>query len=289
MSSESDDTKTGALLGTPFYASPEQARGHKDIDHRADLWALSVVVYQCVTGKLPFRSDALGDLLVKIISDPLPVPSQVARVPPGFDAWWARAANRELAQRFQTAKELAETLGMALDVTIPGTAEVGTKVRSLPATPPPAASAAISEALLLTTGTPATPSPAPPDSVKAPDLPPVPLTSRAPILAVAAVALLLAGGAFVALRGADKGSEGTAQSAEPLPASAISTVSVAPALSPADSAPSAPITAAPSASATPTSSATAPGKVAPQAARRATSAPASKPPAAPKPKTDFGI
>jgi serine/threonine-protein kinase len=87
------DTKTGAMLGTPFYMSPEQARGNKDIDHRADLWALSVVVYQCVTGKLPFRSEALGDLLVKIITEAPPVPSSVASVPPGFDAWWKCASD----------------------------------------------------------------------------------------------------------------------------------------------------------------------------------------------------
>ena len=94
-----DATQTGAVLGTPFYMSPEQARGSKSIDHRSDLWALAVVVYQCLIGKLPFRGDALGDLLVKIIIDPLPVPSAAGPVPPGFDAWWARAAAREPADQ----------------------------------------------------------------------------------------------------------------------------------------------------------------------------------------------
>jgi serine/threonine-protein kinase len=111
-------TKTGAILGTPYYMSPEQARGNKAIDHRADLWSLAVVVYQCVVGQLPFVSEALGDLMVMIIVDPIPVPSKIAPVPPGFDAWWARAASRDPAGRFQNARELTDALGLALGVTV---------------------------------------------------------------------------------------------------------------------------------------------------------------------------
>src|SRR5271170_2737802 len=105
-------TKTGAMLGTPYYMSPEQAQGIKSVDSRSDLWSLAVIVFQCVTGRLPFESEALGDLLVRIIVNPLPVPSQVAEVPPGFDRWWARASQRDPAGRFQSAKEFAESLQM---------------------------------------------------------------------------------------------------------------------------------------------------------------------------------
>ena len=114
-----DQAQTGAVLGTPFYMSPEQARGSKSIDHRSDLWALAVVVFQCLVGKLPFRADALGEILVKIIVEPLPVPSQVGDVPPGFDAWWLRAAARDPAERYQTSKELTQALGLALGLTLP--------------------------------------------------------------------------------------------------------------------------------------------------------------------------
>ncbi|WP_437728885.1 serine/threonine-protein kinase [Sorangium sp. So ce861] len=109
-------TKTGSLLGTPAYMSPEQAQGTKSIDHRSDLWSLAVVVFECLTGKLPFNSEAFGDLLLKIMVKPLPVPSQLAPVPPGFDAWWARAASREPEARFQSAKEFCDALAVALDV-----------------------------------------------------------------------------------------------------------------------------------------------------------------------------
>ncbi|WP_437581262.1 protein kinase domain-containing protein [Sorangium sp. So ce887] len=109
-------TKTGSLLGTPAYMSPEQAQGTKRIDHRSDLWSLAVVVFECLTGNLPFNSEAFGDLLLKIMVKPLPVPSQLAPVPSGFDAWWARAASREPEARFQSAKEFCDALAIALDI-----------------------------------------------------------------------------------------------------------------------------------------------------------------------------
>jgi hypothetical protein len=110
---DGSNTKTGAMLGTPYYMSPEQAQGIKSVDFRSDLWSLAVIVFQAITGHLPFESEALGDLLVKIIVQPIPVPSHVAAdVPPGFDAWWNKASQRDPALRHQTAKEFAEALGM---------------------------------------------------------------------------------------------------------------------------------------------------------------------------------
>jgi serine/threonine protein kinase len=106
-------TKTGSMLGTPHYMSPEQAQGTKTVDHRSDLWSIAIIVYQSLTGTLPFDSEALGDLLLRIIVEPIPVPSRVAPdLPPAFDAWWAKAANRDPAQRYQTARELADSLSL---------------------------------------------------------------------------------------------------------------------------------------------------------------------------------
>jgi len=117
---DGSNTKTGAMLGTPYYMSPEQAQGIKSVDARSDLWSLAVIVFQCLTARLPFESEALGDLLVKIIVNPIPMPSTYnAHVPPGFDRWWARAADRNPDGRFQTAKEFAQELAMALGQTNP--------------------------------------------------------------------------------------------------------------------------------------------------------------------------
>ena len=106
----SGETRTGAILGTPHYMSPEQAEGTKLVDHRTDLWALGVIAFECLVGRRPFDSDALGGLLLAICTRPLPVPSAWGFNLPGFDAWFSKACARELNARFQTARELAGEL-----------------------------------------------------------------------------------------------------------------------------------------------------------------------------------
>jgi eukaryotic-like serine/threonine-protein kinase len=104
-------TRTGHMLGTPSYMSPEQCRGLKDIDHRADLWALGVIAYECLVGKVPFEGEVLGDLLLRICMDPLPIPSDHAKgLPSTFDAWFAKAVARDRSIRFQSAVELSAAL-----------------------------------------------------------------------------------------------------------------------------------------------------------------------------------
>jgi serine/threonine protein kinase len=113
QSLEGSTTKTGAMLGTPYYMSPEQAQGTKAVDHRSDLWSLGVIVFQALTGRLPFESEALGDLLVRIIVSPVPMPSQlVGDLPAGFDRWWQKASQRDPNMRYQSAKELADGLNL---------------------------------------------------------------------------------------------------------------------------------------------------------------------------------
>ncbi len=103
-------TKTGSFMGTPYYMSPEQARG-KNIDWRSDLWALGVIVFQCLTGKPPFESEALGDLMGMILYDPIPkITERDSSLPPELETFWTRAINRDRELRFQSAKELSDAL-----------------------------------------------------------------------------------------------------------------------------------------------------------------------------------
>jgi len=103
-------TQTGAMLGTPYYMSPEQAAGRKEVDHRADLWAMAVIAYECLLGRRPFDDDTLGGLVLSICTGEIPVPSQVGPVPPGFDAWFARGCARDPCWRFQSVRDLAQSL-----------------------------------------------------------------------------------------------------------------------------------------------------------------------------------
>ena len=110
-------TKTGSFMGTPYYMSPEQARG-KNIDWRSDLWALGVIAFQCLTGRPPFESEALGELMGMIIYDPIPGITACNRaLPPALEAWWERAVSRDREQRFQSAKDLADAFGEAINTT----------------------------------------------------------------------------------------------------------------------------------------------------------------------------
>jgi serine/threonine-protein kinase len=115
----SSSTKTGAVIGTPFYMSPEQARGLREIDHRSDLWSIGVIAFKCTCGILPFEGVSIGDLLVRICTTPAPVPSSVVPgLPPPFDAWFARALEKEPARRFQSATELADALAYAAGLSV---------------------------------------------------------------------------------------------------------------------------------------------------------------------------
>ena len=106
-----EPTKTGVLMGSPNYMSPEQARGSKSIDHRSDLWSLGVILFRAITGEMAFTGDSEVDIILKICVGPLPVPSQVAPdLTPEIDAYFERALAREPAERFQSAREMATEL-----------------------------------------------------------------------------------------------------------------------------------------------------------------------------------
>ncbi|WP_437895769.1 protein kinase domain-containing protein [Sorangium sp. So ce124] len=110
-----DATKTGTLIGSPHYMSPEQVRRSKTIDFRSDLWSLGVIIFQCLTGQLPFPGEELGDVLVEICTGDIPVASQLApNLWPELDRFLERALKREPAERFQSASELARAFAAAV-------------------------------------------------------------------------------------------------------------------------------------------------------------------------------
>jgi len=109
-------TREGALFGTPAYMSPEQAKGQGEVDHRADLWALGCIVYECLTGQTVWSVDqGVAMILAQIASSPLPRPSKLRPdLPASFDRWFERALHRDAEKRFQNAREFSESLTEAL-------------------------------------------------------------------------------------------------------------------------------------------------------------------------------
>jgi serine/threonine protein kinase len=101
-------TLPGTTVGTPEYMSREQVMTAREVDAKADLWALTVVAYQCLTGELPFVGETLGMVCVAICKGTYTAPSQLTpELPPGVDAWFERGLNKDPARRFTSGKELA--------------------------------------------------------------------------------------------------------------------------------------------------------------------------------------
>lgn len=104
-------TKTGTMVGTPYYMSPEQARGKGPVDARADLYAVGVILYQCVSGQLPFEAETFNDLLFKIVLEPAPpVLAYAPQLDPRFAAIVEKAMARDANARYQTAEELSDAI-----------------------------------------------------------------------------------------------------------------------------------------------------------------------------------
>lgn len=104
-------TATGALIGTPFYMSPEQVMEDRMIDFHADLWALAVVAYEALTGKVPFSGASLGAICVAVNSCVYTAATQInPALPPDVDRFFAKAFSRDPNQRFGSAKEMADAL-----------------------------------------------------------------------------------------------------------------------------------------------------------------------------------
>ncbi|WP_437594308.1 protein kinase domain-containing protein [Sorangium sp. So ce1000] len=120
-----NETKTGTLVGSPYYMSPEQVRRSKTLDWRSDLWSVGVIAFRCLTGGLPFPGEEIGEVFVAICTEDVPLASSVVpQLGPDVDGFFARALARDPALRFQSASELAEAFGAAVSA-------AGSETRSL--------------------------------------------------------------------------------------------------------------------------------------------------------------
>ena len=110
-------TKTGMIFGTPEYMSPEQAAG-KDLDHRVDVYALGIILYECLAGRVPFEGDTFMGVLTQHLFAELPPINEMnpnAKVSPELEMVLRKALAKDPADRYQDTEELAEAIACALD------------------------------------------------------------------------------------------------------------------------------------------------------------------------------
>ncbi len=104
-------TKTGVIIGSPLYMSPEQMRSTKDADTLSDVWALGAILFQLVTGRPPYEGETIPELCAKLFTEDAPPPSTVRLgLPPALDVVLHRALAREPTRRFQTVAEFGAAL-----------------------------------------------------------------------------------------------------------------------------------------------------------------------------------
>jgi tRNA A-37 threonylcarbamoyl transferase component Bud32 len=127
-------TRTGSVMGTPYYMSPEQARGAKNLDARLDVYAAGVILYEAATGRVPFDGDTFNELLIKIVTEESP---PVRTLVPDLDAGLAeiidRARQKNPDHRFATARDFRDALARWSEGPRSGDLATGA---TLPFTPP---------------------------------------------------------------------------------------------------------------------------------------------------------
>jgi serine/threonine-protein kinase len=306
------DMADGHIFGTPWYMSPEQARGQaSQVGPAADRWALGLIAYRLLTGRNYWTAEDMPKLVAQILYEPMVPPSHTAPfLGQRFDAWFARACDRNVDMRFPSATEQIQQLGAALGVSFgaqmtgelsqasidPAFAMLAASQSSMPTyafgpvgpqglagvaaqAPPPGASAVALSA---------------PTAVAAP-LPPTRSSMVAVVAGIVSALVLVgaAGGSWLYLRGkADSAAattrtparEAEAKPTPPPPTPSATAEATAPSSAPADPpAPSASASADPSAAASASAAPSATPSAAPSASAAAT--PSATPSAVPAPSS----
>jgi len=110
---ESTMTRSGTAVGTLSYMSPEQIKG-QDIDGRSDIFSLGIILYQLLTGKMPFEGDNISTIVYKIVNEQPPRIAEIKKgLPPGYDVVMRKVLAKEPKDRFQTCRALAASLESA--------------------------------------------------------------------------------------------------------------------------------------------------------------------------------
>jgi putative nucleotidyltransferase with HDIG domain len=131
-------TEMGALIGTPAYMSPEQCLGDTHLDHRSDIYSLGVVLYQMITGRLPFTAETAGRLIMSHVQEtPLPPQSVNPSLSAAVNAVILRAMAKKPDQRFASMRELRDAFLLATQSSIGNADSVGRDTLSQALTPSP--------------------------------------------------------------------------------------------------------------------------------------------------------
>jgi serine/threonine-protein kinase len=109
--SNSHKTRTGLVIGTPTYMSPEQCEGKGQIDHRSDVYSLGIMMYELLTGAVPFPGEGFGEVLVAHLTKPAPPPTSVnPNLPPAFESIVMHAIEKDRNRRFQNMQEFLKAV-----------------------------------------------------------------------------------------------------------------------------------------------------------------------------------
>jgi serine/threonine-protein kinase len=235
-------TRTGAVMGTPYYMSPEQASGSTDADARSDVYSVAVMFYEAVTGRVPFDASTFNQLMFKIVlSDSPPPQSIVPDLDPAFCSLILKGMCRDVRYRFQSAAEFTQALDAWVQtgrgVSLPPPAEDNNVFPRAQAALPVvvAAAATTSQPGVMTGGTAGSWATSQADLA-------VPMKkSKGGLIAAAAVAALmvLGGGALAAMKLSGGSDAPAAAASDPIESSAKRAAAAEPAKSPAPPVPEA--------------------------------------------------
>ncbi len=204
MSAESGlKTRSGIAMGTPYFMAPEQARGRSDLDHRADVYALGVMLYNLLTAGFPFEAESAPALLVKLLSEPPePIVRRRTGVPREIVELIGRMLQKDPDDRPQSCDEVAAALAPFADERriVPVTREADALAETMASMPPaPREERPVPVTRVETEPAEETDAPRALEAPRA-----APAVSRAPLYAAGLAALLaIAGAAAYALRAPD--------------------------------------------------------------------------------------